>query len=299
MVTALLTALAIASVWLPALPIGPKRSLVVWPWMAGLAMLVAVVQGQVDGRGVAAVGLLGLLSYGALHAGHCKLRVACAWGSVGLAFALAVRAIPGFERYVLIDHLTVSADADPVVISANLDAGLAGLFLLAVHARRCLSMREFWALLPRTMLVAMLTTAVVMAAGVVAGFVRPDVKLPLPATALYGAKILFWTAVLEEAFFRGIIQDRLARMPIFQRSLLSKAVPVVISGSLFGVAHIAGGPSLMALAALAGVGYSLAYSVTGRIEASILTHFLLNLTHFVGFTYPHLAIGQSSLAALG
>ena len=38
-----------------------------------------------------------------------------------------------------------------------------------------------------------------------------------------------------------------------------------------------------------GLGYGWVYLRTERIEASILTHFLLNCIHFVFFTYPALA----------
>jgi len=40
---------------------------------------------------------------------------------------------------------------------------------------------------------------------------------------------------------------------------------------------------------VAGIGYGWAYRRTGRIEASILTHFSLNSLHFLLFTYPALA----------
>ena len=43
------------------------------------------------------------------------------------------------------------------------------------------------------------------------------------------------------------------------------------------------------LSTLAGVGYGAAYHVTGRVEAGMLVHFLLNLTHLFLFTYPFAA----------
>jgi len=42
------------------------------------------------------------------------------------------------------------------------------------------------------------------------------------------------------------------------------------------------------LSTVAGLGYGWVYQRTGRIEASILTHFALNLVHFLLFTYPAL-----------
>jgi membrane protease YdiL (CAAX protease family) len=61
-----------------------------------------------------------------------------------------------------------------------------------------------------------------------------------------------------------------------------------VSTVLFGLAHARGGPGLVVLAALAGLGYAAAYLRSGRIEGAILTHFALNAVHFVAFTYPAL-----------
>ena len=62
-----------------------------------------------------------------------------------------------------------------------------------------------------------------------------------------------------------------------------------VAAGLFGLVHAGGGPTYVVLATLAGVGYGWVFLRTGRIEASILTHFALNAVHFLGFTYPALA----------
>ncbi|WP_419656688.1 putative CAAX protease family protein [Desulfosarcina variabilis str. Montpellier] len=43
------------------------------------------------------------------------------------------------------------------------------------------------------------------------------------------------------------------------------------------------------LATAAGWGYGIIFQRTGSIDASIMTHFGLNTTHFIFFTYPALA----------
>jgi len=55
------------------------------------------------------------------------------------------------------------------------------------------------------------------------------------------------------------------------------------------LAHYMGGNNYILLATVAGVGYGWVYRHTGRIEASILTHFSLNSLHLLLFTYPALA----------
>jgi membrane protease YdiL (CAAX protease family) len=115
--------------------------------------------------------------------------------------------------------------------------------------------------------------------------VRPDVKWT-PLTPWFLALNLLFTCVTEEAFFRGFILGGLARG--MARWRYGTAVALVVSTVLFGLAHARGGPALVVLAALAGLGYAAAYLRSGRIEGAILTHFALNAVHFVAFTYPAL-----------
>jgi membrane protease YdiL (CAAX protease family) len=42
------------------------------------------------------------------------------------------------------------------------------------------------------------------------------------------------------------------------------------------------------LGTLAGTGYALAFRRSGRLEMAVLTHFAVNATHFLLFTYPAL-----------
>jgi hypothetical protein len=140
-------------------------------------------------------------------------------------------------------------------------------------------------MLRRTAPVLVATLVVVLGAGTALGYVRPDVKWT-PLTPWFLALNLLFTCVTEEAFFRGFILGGLARG--MARWRYGTAVAVVVSTVLFGLAHAHGGPALVVLAALAGLGYAAAYLRSGRIEGAILTHFALNAVHFVAFTYPAL-----------
>jgi hypothetical protein len=83
-----------------------------------------------------------------------------------------------------------------------------------------------------------------------------------------------------------LIQERITRaLAAYPRW---RWVAVAASALLFGAAHGAGGALYAALATVAGLGYALAYATTRRVEAAVLTHFIVNAVHFLGFTYPHL-----------
>ena len=119
------------------------------------------------------------------------------------------------------------------------------------------------------------------------GYTAWDPKWP----AILGVWVpsnLLLTCVSEETVFRGILQRHLGRS-LRGRVPAPAVVALLACAAAFGVVHIAGGTTYVLLATLAGIGYGAAYYVTGRVEASILAHFLLNLTHLFLFTYPFAA----------
>jgi membrane protease YdiL (CAAX protease family) len=132
------------------------------------------------------------------------------------------------------------------------------------------------------------TSVIVIGAVALSGIVEPDLKLPRFALLWVPINLLL-TCVCEEAFFRGLLQERLtAALTHFKRW---RWVPLPLCSLLFGLAHAGGGPALIAAATVAGVGYGAAYALTRRVEAAIVAHFTLNAVHFFAFTYPY-AVGR-------
>ena len=287
--TSFLLALAIAAVWLPALRLGhiavPPALL-----LAAAALLAGFQAGVVDTRGaVAAVALVALALASRAVAAPWPRRLLAA-AAIGLAFALGLRLVPGFSPMLFLEGVQLSPDSAPLRFALGFDAGFAGLVLALCFCRRARSFTEAGAVLRRAAPVALGTAMVVIAAAWAAGHVRPDLKWPGFAAA-WLLKTLLWTCVLEEAFFRGVIQERLAAWGAIASRPALRALPVAVAGGLFGLAHLGGGWAYAALATLAGLGYGWAYARTRRIEAAIAAHFLLNGAHFVGFSYPQLLRG--------
>lgn len=94
--------------------------------------------------------------------------------------------------------------------------------------------------------------------------------------------------VAEEGFFRGFVQKNLAMA--FKNFKAGNLIAVIISALLFGFAHYAGGIAYSIWSTIAGLGYGWIYHKTNQIESSILTHFGLNVIHFLLFTYPAIAM---------
>ncbi|HEX5355037.1 MAG TPA: CPBP family intramembrane glutamic endopeptidase [Aquabacterium sp.] len=270
-------ALAIVAVWWPA-PIGR------WPLWA-LCLLASVLAGL----------WMGVLSWPALlplavfmwlgwRASDVKRSTWWVTTALGLlALALALHAFPWFQRVPVFEAVRLSPDAPAFALFASVDKALAGLGLLAWVCRRCTTWAEAGAMWRQAAPIALASTAVVLGLGVFAHAVHWDPKWPPQAPAFLAVNLLF-TCVAEEAFFRGLLQERL--MQAWRSAPMGAVLPGLVSAVLFGAVHLGGGWPFALLAGVAGLGYATAYARTRRIEAAILTHFALNATHFLLFTYP-------------
>jgi membrane protease YdiL (CAAX protease family) len=290
LITSVLLGLAICAVWIPEIKVSQELLLPPWVPLLVMAVTAGLVHGVIDWRGAAVVVVLCALAWASVGNKSIAARRTFAFAAIALAFALGLQLVPGFQPSVFIEGVRLSPDAAPMRLTAHFAPGVAGLVLMAFYCRRARTLGEARrATLPAST-IAVTTTIVVVGAAWAAGYVRPEWKLP-DFTAAHLAKILLWTTVLEEAFFRGVIQDRLARSRFIEARPMLSWLPIAVSSVLFGLAHAAGGWTYVGLATLAGVGYGLAYARTGLVEAAMATHFLVNATHFVAFTYPHIARG--------
>ncbi len=284
-VTFFLLGLAICCVWLPPVQFGKRFSMPPWPLPFALALGAGAQAGILALPALAALGLLVLFAWLATRpaAGRARRTVFTTLSAL-LALALAMHLVPGFRNPLLLSGAHFSPDSAPFTQYANFDKGAVGLVLLALFCRRCQSWRELGAALRLALPLALAMALVLLGAALALGYLRPDPKLPA-YTATFLAINLFLTCVAEEAFFRGLLQERLAGALAGVRGGVPLAV--LASGLLFGAAHAGGGPLLMALAGAAGLGYAYAYAATKRIEAPIVAHFAFNAIHFIGFTYPY------------
>jgi membrane protease YdiL (CAAX protease family) len=283
----LMLALAIALVWSPPRRLGERR-LPAWPAVfAGACAIAAFGAPHVlDLAAVAALALLAALAWAGVAAprGRCALTVLAAV----LALALSLHLLPGFHPAWLVRDAHLTPDAAPFALALGFDKAAAGLLLLAAFSPRATTWRQFASQGPTIAVAAVSTAVASIGIALAAGYVRFAPKWPDAAPAFLLAN-LFFTCVAEEAFFRGLIQERLMRLAETRRQPAWNWIAVVVSTLLFGLAHAGGGPVFLAAATIAGLGYALVYARTRTIEGAILVHFAVNAVHFIGFTYPRLA----------
>jgi membrane protease YdiL (CAAX protease family) len=280
---ALLT-LAILSLWMGGDETQRLRRLA-WLLPFTLSMLLAWIGGIITAIALVWIGAFAAAASVFGRTTQRWQRGLAAVAIVVLAAGLMTHQLPGFENPRVISGQQFTRDAIPFGLHLNFDKTVVGLFLIGFCLPRIRSWRDAGKMLGRMIPIAAATIAVTMSLALAFGYVRFDPKFPRESWLWLWVNLCF-TCLAEEAVFRGFIQHQLAHA--WREVRHGAWLALVVAAVLFGVAHVAGGPYYVLLASIAGFGYGLAYLRTGRIEASILTHFALNATHFLGFTYPAL-----------
>jgi membrane protease YdiL (CAAX protease family) len=114
-------------------------------------------------------------------------------------------------------------------------------------------------------------TPIVIALGLALGFIHPHRNMPGIGTALLRwVLIFFFTAVPEELFFRGWVQNLLERR-------LGRRTALIVASILFGLSHFNKRSThfnwrYVLLATIAGIFYGRAWRENRRIPASTITH---------------------------
>lgn len=284
LVTFALLTLAIAALWLPAEP-RPLR--VAWLALFVAAVACGLVARVVEPLGVASLAGVALILT-AMHSERPRwLPLAAGCALLLSAAALMLHRVPGFNNPLILDDRRFTPDALPFRLYFNFDKASLGLLLLAFLHPRIARWPEWRAMFAAAAPALLATAVLLLGLSSLLGYIRFAPKIP-DATGWFLWANLCFTCVAEEALFRGFVQRRLASR--WQERPSGPWLALSIAALLFGLAHAAGGPLYVLLSTLAGVGYGWSYLRAGyRIEASILTHFGINATHFLLFTYPALA----------
>ncbi len=276
--------LAILCLWLP--PHASVRTLPVRRPISAAWLVLAVIHGYATSV-VTTLGVLAILAFALLCYRDARERRAFTTIAVTVfSLALMAHVVPGFSNLLIVRDIVVSPGAVPYTLYLNFDKAQVGLLLLAFGPPLLASRTDWVAMLKGTLPRVFAVIAVLMACALWVGQVRLDLKWPEIFPIWAWANLLF-TCAAEESLFRGVIQRRLQGESASSTVRDGRGIAGLgLAGILFGLAHYAGGVWSVVLATIAGIGYGWIFWRTNRIEASILTHFLVNTTHILFFTYP-------------
>jgi membrane protease YdiL (CAAX protease family) len=264
----------------------------------GIPILVAFTYGIINPVGLLAIGIF----WGLCELHWCNpstkewLNAIRLTLLVGMAFAFANHLIPGFHNLRVITDVQISALSSPFTMYLNFDKTIAAAILALAGSVVLKQASSFGKKsLAQTLKISIVCVALLIPLAVLSGYVTLDPKLP-EIFSLWTFNNLLFVCFAEEVIFRGIIQKHLMQMA--QRYQISPFVPILVTSILFGtllLGHLHGGIVYIAFAAISGLFYGYAYHITGRLEAAILVHFVVNLTHFLLFSYPMAATMAASL----
>ena len=212
-------------------------------------------------------------------------------GVLVLGVLLGMHALPGFHNFLLLDKVVLSSGAEPYSLYLNFDKTLVGICILAFCHESLLSRVAEWRKSFQRAAPLAVASVILVAFGAMAlGYLTWQPKWT-PLFWFWAPVNLLFTCLSEEVFFRGFIQREITST--LHGSRWGSGLAIAVSGLLFGLAHFAGGVSYVLLATAAGFGYAIVYHRSRSIEMSMLTHFALNATHFLLFTYPRATLLSS------
>ncbi|MFK7973534.1 MAG: lysostaphin resistance A-like protein [Rickettsiaceae bacterium] len=205
----------------------------------------------------------------------CKLLV-----MLGALFIVA-HLVPGINNYLLFQDIQISKDAVPYSLYLNYDSFFAGLVILYFNFQiKSHSNYEIKRSIKIGVIFGITSVVILIIVSLILGFIRWDFKLTYIALIFVFQNLIF-TCFYEEVIWRGFIQKNLVQ---YTNALTG----IILTALLFAVAHIQfAGINFAILAFIAAILYGSCYYFSkNKIESSIVCHYLVNITHFIFFTYP-------------
>ncbi|WP_077338391.1 CPBP family intramembrane glutamic endopeptidase [Pseudocolwellia agarivorans] len=247
-----------------------------------ITLISAFILDSISLVGIGVLAVLFSLAFIANKNSHRWVKAILTSLVILLCIGLAAHLLPGFNNLLVLDKVNKSINSSDFTLYLNLDKPLILFALLLMMPTVLLSNDK-----PRYCeRIGSLQLFLLVTVGFIVIFTLASI-IPLIQFEpnipnwwwLFALNNLLLTCVIEEVFFRGYIQQKLA---IFFNPIAG----LFIASLLFGVAHFAGGLAYVLIATLAGVLYGFIYHVTGKITYAILGHFILNFIHLSLFTYP-------------
>jgi membrane protease YdiL (CAAX protease family) len=202
---------------------------------------------------------------------------------LALGVGLKTHNIPGFHNIKLISNVILNVDSAPYSLWLNVDTAILALSILAAYFKPIQSFKSFYKIIINILPVTALFIVLISTTSCLIGLTRIDVKLP-DFWMLWVIVNLLTTVLSEEALFRFFLQNyimkKVTEIPF--GTIITLLIPAIIATFI----HTFFGIGYYILVFISQLFYGYIFLKTGRLEASITTHFSVNLIHFLFFSYP-------------
>lgn len=263
-----------------------KTQLFFWGTLVVIAIGCGIASDRLQWPSLIAMIVFSGLCYFTFYARYPSLKSLCGILIFIFSILLWYHKIPGFSNWLIVNGVRLSKDSLPFSMYLNFDKPLIGIFILGFGSLPLLKSKKEWVdMFAKTLPMALIGTFVIAGLAYYFGYIKFEPKWG-SFFVVWFLNNLFLSTITEEVLFRGFVQNYLSLA--FKTIKIGNGLALLIAATLFAVVHT-GGLTYILLAFISGILYGWVYIKTNRIEASILTHLLLNSTHLLLFTYPGLA----------
>jgi membrane protease YdiL (CAAX protease family) len=255
-----------------------------------IALATALISGVINFISSLIILLFGFLIYSFYQKKlPSPYKIFIYFGIFIIAILSFLHQLPGIDNIEFFTNIKLSKNSSNFDLWLNFDKPLIAIFLLFFIYNPPRKFSDYKNIFIQTLKLFVPLLIILLALGTYGNFLVFDPKFPsFEITFLWLIKMIFLTIFAEEFLFRFFIQNSV--ILLFKNSKYSSKNPQIIglifTSILFGLTHFSQGFIFILLATICGFFYGLIFIRTKYIEASILLHFLINLTHFIFFSYP-------------
>jgi len=204
-----------------------------------------------------------------------------------ISFGLSEHIFPGFNNMIYLKNYAVSEASRHHDEYWNFDKPFLMLCLINYYMEGHYKAGNLIHSIKVGFVLTLICSAILAIVGLGMGYIKLDIKWP---EIIYSWALLNIVAVFaEEGFYRAFLQRLFAGHLGRFIGRYGDIVSLLIVSALFGLSHFRMGFIHAVLCAVAGFLFGYGIVKSKRVEACMISHFLLNMLHLILFTYPNAA----------
>lgn len=201
-----------------------------------------------------------------------------------ISLALISHRLPGFHNIPIYDAIKLESNSSPFSMWLSFDKAyipLLFIYYFNQHNKKLGLQKSLY----KTSIIAVCAILTLLIPAFLVHYIQFSPKIPAILPMWLAFQVL--VVLCEEGFFRGFLQNYL--QDALKNIKYGAVIGLLIANIPFAAIHYHGGMIYVFLSFIAGLFYGLAFMLTKRVEASMIVHFSVNLTHILLFSYPSLA----------